>query len=79
MFDIVQQMAVILLTHSEPSRTERQGGTQSEDIMCSSERVNNSGRQEKQHEYRAGYWPGFVTINNSRGITISVTISISTQ
>ena len=79
MFDIVQQMAVTLLAHSELSGTERQGGTLSEDIMCSSEKVNNRGRQEKQHEYGAGYSPGFVAINNSRGITISVTISVSTQ
>lgn len=46
-------------------------------ISCAG--INNSGRQETHKEYRARYWPGFVTTDKSRAITIRVTISVSTQ
>lgn len=85
MFGVLQQMAVILLTHT---RTALLTGslTQSEwdnrvghrvKISCAG--INNRGRQETHKEYRARYWPGFVTIDKSRAITISVTVSVSTQ
>lgn len=83
MLHVLQQMAVILLTHTFARSKQavgrwdrvRQRETQSKDIRCSSEKINNRGRNKKNTEPDSDQ----VCHNKNRAITISVTTGVSTQ